>query len=59
MIETARVSFPGDDVTIRRYGPNDYEVYFDNGDYSFRGTLQDVMQEISDNIPQLSKATMP
>lgn len=53
MIEAACVTFPKDSVTIRRYGPNDYAIYFDNADCSVRGTLQDIIEELCSNADQL------
>lgn len=35
-------------ITITKFGPNDYNVYFHNADCSVRGTLLEVMQEINE-----------
>ena len=37
-----------DTIQIQRWGVNDYDAYFVNGDYSVRGTPVDIIKEVND-----------
>lgn len=37
-------------IEVWRHGPNDYAVYFHDGDFSVRGTLLEVMDGISEHL---------
>ena len=41
------LKFHDETIEIRRYGKNDYSADFITGDCSVRGTLLDVMKEIT------------
>ena len=45
-MEEYRVSVAGQEVVVTRHGENDYDVFFEDDDYSVRGTFEDVVDAI-------------
>ena len=41
----AILKIDGDNVIFQQYGNDDYALCWENGDYSVRGTLQDLEEE--------------
>ena len=47
-MEETKIALVNENAVVQRYGDDDYAVYFENADFSIRGTMQDIMQELVD-----------
>lgn len=47
-MSTNTITLDGEHITVTRHGINDYDIFFEEGDFSVRGTMLDVVKTFAE-----------
>lgn len=47
-MNTNIITLDGERITVTRHGDNDYDIFFEEGDFSVRGTILDVVKTFAE-----------
>ena len=47
-MDTNTITLGGEHITVTRHGENDFDIFFEEGDFSVRGTMLDVVKTFAE-----------